>query len=175
MNKTEIIQSLHTHHQPFADYIRSLPADDFMHRKESKWTAGQQAEHIIKAVSPVAMAFSLPRFMPRLLFGLSKRSSKTYEELVAQYKAQLAKGGKASARYIPKPVDLQQQPFLPQQIMYYIGKICKQVEKITEDELDRYMLPHPLLGKLTLREMLYFTIYHVAHHHVITKRDVDIK
>jgi hypothetical protein len=25
-------------------------------------------------------------------------------------------------------------------------------------------LPHPLLGKLTLREMLYFTAYHADHH-----------
>jgi len=33
-----------------------------------------------------------------------------------------------------------------------------------EDDLDRVMLPHPLLGKLTLREMLFFTIYHVEHH-----------
>ncbi len=29
---------------------------------------------------------------------------------------------------------------------------------------DRTLLPHPLLGKLTVREMLYFTIYHVEHH-----------
>jgi hypothetical protein len=30
--------------------------------------------------------------------------------------------------------------------------------------LDLLILPHPLLGKLTLREMLYFTLYHVEHH-----------
>jgi hypothetical protein len=27
-----------------------------------------------------------------------------------------------------------------------------------------YRLPHPLLGKLTVREMLFFTVYHNAHH-----------
>jgi hypothetical protein len=31
-------------------------------------------------------------------------------------------------------------------------------------DLDRYLLPHPLLGKLTLREMLFFTLYHNYHH-----------
>ena len=33
-----------------------------------------------------------------------------------------------------------------------------------EQDLDRYVLPHPLLGKLTLREMLFFTLYHNYHH-----------
>ena len=31
-------------------------------------------------------------------------------------------------------------------------------------DLDVYILPHPLLGKVTLREMLYFTIHHNEHH-----------
>jgi uncharacterized damage-inducible protein DinB len=30
--------------------------------------------------------------------------------------------------------------------------------------LDRLRLPHPALGKLTVREMLFFTIYHNIHH-----------
>jgi hypothetical protein len=33
-----------------------------------------------------------------------------------------------------------------------------------EEDLDRYRLPHPLLGKLTVREMLLFTVYHNYHH-----------
>ena len=33
-----------------------------------------------------------------------------------------------------------------------------------EADLDRYLLPHPLLGKLTIREMLFFTLYHNYHH-----------
>jgi len=37
-------------------------------------------------------------------------------------------------------------------------------EKWNEDELDQYQLPHPILGKLTIREMLYFTIYHNLRH-----------
>ncbi len=40
----------------------------------------------------------------------------------------------------------------------------KRVDSFSEAQLDALILPHPLLGKLTLREMLYFTIYHVQHH-----------
>jgi hypothetical protein len=34
----------------------------------------------------------------------------------------------------------------------------------SEQELDRVTLPHPLLGKLTAREVAYFTVYHGRHH-----------
>ena len=34
----------------------------------------------------------------------------------------------------------------------------------SEKKLDRYQAPHPALGKLTIREMLYFTIFHNVHH-----------
>ena len=30
--------------------------------------------------------------------------------------------------------------------------------------LDRLRLPHPALGRLTVREMLFFTLYHNLHH-----------
>ena len=33
-----------------------------------------------------------------------------------------------------------------------------------EPSLDRYQLLHPLLGRLTVREMLEFSVYHHAHH-----------
>ncbi|CAN5267722.1 hypothetical protein BH11BAC6_BH11BAC6_08480 [soil metagenome] len=45
-----------------------------------------------------------------------------------------------------------------------INKLCKRVNAYKETALDIYILPHPLLGKLTLREMLYFNILHGEHH-----------
>jgi hypothetical protein len=33
-----------------------------------------------------------------------------------------------------------------------------------EPDADRYQLPHPILGHLSVREMLSFTVYHTAHH-----------
>lgn len=172
MNKQEIIQALQTNHQKFANEIQALTVDEFLFRKGEKWTAGQHADHIVKAISPVVMALGFPRFVPRLMFGKTNRRSKTYEGLVEKYQKKLAKGGKASGRFVPKEVDLQQKYFLPKQIMYYTDQLCKNIEKASEEELDGYILPHPLLGKLTFREMLYFTTYHVDHHSRIMKRDL---
>jgi len=42
-------------------------------------------------------------------------------------------------------------------------------KKSTDTQLDQYIAPHPLLGKITLRELGYFTIYHTQHHLAIIK------
>lgn len=39
-----------------------------------------------------------------------------------------------------------------------------------ERALDRYRLPHPLLGKLTVREMAQFTLLHNVHHVAVAER-----
>ena len=44
------------------------------------------------------------------------------------------------------------------------SELVSTTEKWQENDLDRYQLPHPLLGKLTIREMLYFAIYHNLRH-----------
>lgn len=36
--------------------------------------------------------------------------------------------------------------------------------KWSDKALDSYLLPHPLLGKMTVREILFFTLYHNLHH-----------
>jgi hypothetical protein len=172
MNKAEIITQLQHNHQQLADYIQSLSIDEFLFRNGHKWSAGQHADHIVRSISPVNMALGLPKIAPRLLFGKANRPSKTYNELVEKYKDKLAKGGAASGRFVPKEIGLQEKHLLPKAIIHYTHELCNKVEKMSEEELDTYLLPHPLLGKLTFREMLYFTAYHAEHHYGLVKRDL---
>lgn len=165
MNKQQIAEKLIENHQIFADFISSLNERDFMFSLDEKWTAGQQIEHILRGVSPVKTALTLPKFVPHLLFGKSGRDSTDYESLVKNYQGKLAEGGKASGRFIPPDIAFEKRAELKNKLMKTVFELTENVEKFSETQLDEYVLPHPLLGKLTLREMLYFTIYHVEHHH----------
>ncbi len=167
MTKSAIQNALSTHHQLFIDRINSLSETAFVFQKNGKWSAGQQLDHINRAVSPVALAFSLPKFLPIILFGKANRPSKNYEDLVEKYKKALSKGGKASGRFIPKTISVQQKAQLTQKLHRTLDKLIAKIDLFSEEDLDSHILPHPLLGKLTFREMLYFTIYHVQHHHVL--------
>ncbi|MBX2964220.1 MAG: DinB family protein [Cyclobacteriaceae bacterium] len=165
MNKTQLAELLRSRHNIFIENIRLLSDSDFELSRSGKWSAGQQLDHIIRSTSPVNLAFSFPGFLMTLIFGKANRPSRTYDALVGKYQSKLALGGKAPGQFIPKHVSVHHRDQLLKKLETIILSLTKKSENYTEDQLDKLLLPHPLLGKLTLREMLYFTIYHVQHHH----------
>ena len=174
MNKPELIQQLKIHHSNFADYIINLSETDFLFSlNNEKWTSGQQLEHIVMSVIPLVKALSLPTFVLGFVFGKANRSSKTYDELIAKYHSKLQAGGIAPARFSPKKISVKESVQVKNKLLKLVDKLCHQLEKLNESQLDKYILPHPLLGKLTLREMFYFTSYHVQHHLKIAKQNLS--
>ncbi|HEY0461738.1 MAG TPA: DinB family protein [Pyrinomonadaceae bacterium] len=172
MNKQEIAARLIENHQEFTGFVAGLDEKDFMFAPEDKWTAGQQIEHIIRGVSPLVTALTLPKLVPHLLFGKADRDSEDYESVVKNYHAKLAAGGKASGRFLPPEVGFEEREGLKNKLLRAVADLVGRLEKFSEAQLDEYVLPHPLLGKLTIREMLYFTIYHVEHHHLATRKNL---
>jgi len=175
MIQQELIDKLKENHTAFADYINSLTAEEFMRSRNGKWTAGQQLDHIRISVKPVAQALAMPKLGLRTMFGKANRPSKSYDELVAKYKLKLQEGGVATSRFIPDEVTVEQTEELIKSVTEIVSKLCKQLHDYTEKDLDELILPHPLLGKLTLREMMYFTIYHVVHHHNSTHENLRLQ
>ncbi|MCC2547598.1 DinB family protein [Hymenobacter sp. BT175] len=165
MTKSEILPELTAAHAAFAATVSALSATDFVAAPAGKWSAGQQLDHIVRAVEPVGTALLLPRVALRLLFGRANRPSRSYEELVQRYQQKLAAGGKASGRFVPPVVGAARQSALGRKLEAAVARLVKRAAGYSEQDLDAFVLPHPLLGKLTLREMLYFTLYHVEHHH----------
>lgn len=164
MNRKEITARLATNHQVFLEQIDQLSDTDLCYAPEGKWTAIQQLDHIIRSVSPVNMAMGLPKFILKWRFGTANQPSKTYEQLVEKYQRKLLEGGRASARFTPPPITADQQKTLSLKLAKLVKALCLKTNRWSEEDLDRYILPHPLLGKLTIREMLYFTAHHVLHH-----------
>ena len=172
MSKEEIIQQLQASHQKFCDVVLSLTVEEFISSANGKWTAGQQLDHIYRSVNALNQGLSLPKFIIRLYVGKANRPSKTYEALIAKYKLRLGAGGKAAGRFIPRAIDDKEKLLLEKKLINGVEKLCKKVNRYSEPQLDYYILPHPLLGKLTMREMLYFTIYHAEHHQNLTLKNL---
>jgi len=165
MNKQTILEQLDIHHAEFRHLIGSFSETEYRSAPIGKWSAGQQLDHICRSLGPVNMAFGLPGFVLRLLFGKANRPSRSCEGLVEKYKTKLAAGGRASGPFIPPMAEWGKREKLLRKLDRLVSDLKRKVEKTPENQLDTRILPHPLLGKLTLREMLYFTIYHVQHHH----------
>lgn len=162
--KADIIIALDKNITAFNKYIGTLNREQFEYRPLGKWSAGQNLEHLIRSIKPVNLAFGLPLIILKLLFGKANRPSKNYEGLIEKYKSKLQAGGKASSRFVPPGISFDKKNELLSQYNNQKDSLIKKIEKSREEDLDKYILPHPLIGKITLREMMFFTIYHNEHH-----------
>lgn len=164
MTKTVLQQTLQADYQLFCQFLNEMSLAQFECQKEGKWTPGQQLQHMVLSVRPVRLIMMAPKWILALVWRKSNRPSKSFDGLVEKYKLKLAQGGRASKMFQPKWIAYAQHQKLTKALQTEVQLLNNLIEQYSENDLDTYLLPHPLLGKLTIREMLYFTIYHVAHH-----------
>ena len=123
------------------------------------------------AVRPLVRALGLPKPALFVLFGPAFRPSRTFDEMVTVYRAKLAAGATAG-RFAPSTQEVPPREPERETARRKVREswcetqrgLAAAAARWDERSLDRYRLPHPLLGKLTVREMLFFTLYHNAHH-----------
>jgi hypothetical protein len=148
--------------------LARFPDSIFFAPQGAAWSPSDHIRHLTKAAVPLALALRMPRWMIGLRFGRGSSRSRSFTEMRDIYLATLARGAQAG-RFSPEP---EPAPAAPQQrrqeIMNAWAGATVDLQGIIatwpEEALDRHRLPHPLLGRLTVREMLAFTVYHTAHH-----------
>jgi hypothetical protein len=167
--KPELLAALIDSNERAQHWFSAMPAMDFFTRQGDVWSASDNVDHLIRAVKPIARALKLPKFTLQAMFGKPAKPSMSYEELCKIYRDEIARGAQASGRYLPnqeapkEDAQVRKQALL-EQLARANAELLESVEKWNDDDLDRYLLPHPLIGKLTIREMVYFTIYHNLRH-----------
>jgi len=172
MTKTEIITAAENTFNQFSETCSNINDNMLFKRPGSKWSAAEHMQHLIISTNTTTLAYSLPKFLVRWVGGTPNRASRTYDELKEKYYKKLAEGGKASGRFVPKPIEIN---YGKQKLLHNWHKAtAKFINALnssrTERDLDDYLARHPLLGRITLRELCYFTIFHTQHHlHSIQK------
>ena len=167
--KEELIDILEESNQRVTEWFKAIPAKNFFTRQGEVWSASDNLDHLTKAHKPIVLALKLPKITLRAMFGKPDKASISYEELCQKYRDEIAKGAQASGRYLPNQqapdsdVEAKKQD-LSNQFSNASKALVAAAAKWDDEELDEYLLPHPILGKLTIREMLFFTIYHNLRH-----------
>jgi hypothetical protein len=175
LSKEEILKQLVEISTRFSSFCAVISNEIFFRQPAQKWSVAQNVTHLITSANMTKLAYRLPKFMVRLYAGKPNRPSRSYDELVAKYKLKLEQGGRASGRFVAKPVLAKEgKENLLHTFNMAMRKLENAVQKNWNDQqLDKYLAPHPLLGKLTLRELCYFTIYHTEHHLNIVKERLN--
>jgi hypothetical protein len=170
MERDVLIGKLQDVHSDLIDQISELDEAELIFHPPGKWSAIQHLAHIHMSVRMLQRALMLPPFVIQAKYGLSNREGRSYEGLVNRYKERLAEGGKAGSPFSPQDISPTKLKSISNKLRRQVHLLSYRYMKLSEDKLDTYILPHPLLGKLTLREMAYFTIYHAQHHSELIAR-----
>lgn len=137
----------------------------FFQKSGSKWSIAENVQHLVLSAKPLNLAFSLPKILFTILFGKPYRKSYSYDEIVKRYQQLLKDGAVAPGAYVPKSVPLKgDKTEVVNRFKKTYQTLLSKLHQWSDEELDKYFLPHPLLGKLTVREMICFTAYHISHH-----------
>ena len=169
MEKTTLIQSIDDSAAQFIELVKDLTKDEFEVNVNDKWSAGQDLVHLIKVLQIVNIGFTLPKPILRLVFGVNKTKSRSFEDLRQLYKNALEGGAKAPTMYIPKPVSHTEKDRLIQKYASLNKSFIGKLNNHTSFELNSYRLPHPILGKISFGELASFTSFHTSHHFDVLK------
>lgn len=163
--KISIFEGLAESFQVVEESFEGLDSATCQEGFDGKWNIGQQLAHLLLSNQPVLKGLHFPKDQLLDRFGRLERTPHSYLSLKAFYLQTLKEQQvKAPPRFDPQ---LDADYSLEQALTSWrdLGTAFQDVAaKWTEEELDHYAMMHPAIGLLSVREMLFFVIYHNAHH-----------
>jgi DinB superfamily len=163
MTQTELVQALEAGHMEVSRYFSSLPEETFLADTAPKWNPAQHLIHLTRANSRIAQGFQARDALPNNESG----QAKSYEVVRETYLTALANAPSELLAKNGSAVQVEANSSHSQILAAYqqAGTNLRQgIQTWTEAELDAKAMPHPLLGLLSVREMLEFALYHDLHH-----------
>lgn len=171
MNKPALIDFLQTGFEEVNNFANATSVEGFYFKPaDNVWSAAENVQHLIQAVQPIVGLFGRPKEFLAQKWGYANHASRTYEGVVEAYRIALGAGVVATGAFAPLACNPDRGGLLEEFGQTNDGLIS-QLANWSEEELDKYAIPHPLMGLLTVREMMLFTAYHTRHHlEIMAKR-----
>lgn len=172
MNKKQITNLINDKHDALIQFLADHDNQRWNKGPENKWTSGQHIVHLIQSTKPLNKALRIPKFILQYKFGKANRPCRSYDELVSRYLEKLAKvNGQVNSPYsnnMPLTPPSEKEIIISE-LTNQKNILLKKLDKLSDKQLDKYLIPHPAMGRMILREIIMWSAYHVEHHHNILK------
>lgn len=145
-------------------YTKTVDDTTFKKSVNGKWSIAGNIDHLTISNNITALSMHLPKILLKQLYKTNNRANWNYDEVVWKYHQKLSAGAKASLPFQPKISFVPARGLVERFWENSCNTLLKAIDSWSEEDLDTYLVPHPLIGKMTLRELLFFTVYHVGHH-----------
>lgn len=166
MNPKEIAAQLVKNQEALQHFFNHNGKEIWTVQPEGKWSAGQHVIHLVQSTKPLLKALSMPNWLLKWKFGSNNRTNRTFDEVVINYRTKLLKTQGLISPFsnkMPTTTNDEATKWL-EELSTLNAQLNKKTIKLKEENLDVILLPHPLMGKMTLREILMWNTYHTLHH-----------
>lgn len=161
------------------DVVTSVNTNQYVAKPEDNvWSIAEEFDHVLKSAAAMCSAMKNKPLLLKWKFGKPNRPVRTYDEAFNRYKEKLATvNGKAVA---PSPFRSEENKTFSREDMLNhwrltLSKFEQRINNWSDKNLDKVLLPHPLLGKMMVRELLFFTHFHTLHHLKSLQKKAGIK
>ena len=166
MDKVDIAGLLEEKHKNLFEWLENKPEDNWEIGPENKWTSGQHILHLVNSLQLLNNALSYPKFVLKYKFGVCNRPSRDYDTVAKKYQQKLLENQERAKKFnqsLKKPT-LKERTRLLTRFQIQQKKLQYKTKKISDKNLDTLVIPHPLMGKMTIREIIMWTAHHTEHH-----------
>lgn len=164
--KNHLIQDLRKSFIETKEWINNQPKEHF--NKEiipKKWTIAEHLYHLIKSTKAVSNGMKMPKKVLMQMFGESNTKERTFDELQEKYETTLSRVEVVVPEsYIAEKGREFDQFELIKRFDTELENLIQEINEWSEEDLGKYLMPHPVLGNFTIREFIYFTTFHTNHH-----------
>jgi uncharacterized damage-inducible protein DinB len=167
-NKSEIISALETQRLEIPAFLSSISTEKFFDNSNEKWSVGHHIQHITSAVNRVAQGLANLGLLPKREPATASRDFATLKQT---YLDTLQNTPVETLRQFGSRVTLEEhdnlEAYKTQMISSFadaINNFNTALEGFDEENLETLGMPHPLLGIISSREMVFFIVYHNTHH-----------
>ena len=165
MKKQEILDNIQKITEEVISYVKNLTDEEVTKSIDGKWSINGNIEHLTKSIKPLPKAHKVPKFLLSFKFGKMNRESKSYDNVLNKYNKAMSDGLSPSPNpFGPDKNNNTDRNYILNDYKIQTKKLLKSLNSWNEKQLDTYILPHPVIGKLSIREMLYFTHLHTNIH-----------
>ncbi|MFK8060172.1 MAG: DinB family protein [Polaribacter sp.] len=166
MEKDAIADLIEEKHKVLFDWLKSQPEDNWEKGPDNKWTVSQQILHLVNSLQLLNNALSYPRFFLKYKFGVCNRASRNYATVAKKYQQKLIENQDRARIFnqkLKKPLQKDRDRLITK-LQIQQKKLQYKLKKISDVNLDTLVIPHPLMGKMTIREIIMWTAHHTEHH-----------
>jgi DinB superfamily len=166
LTKFHFIKHGETTIQDIISLCTKMTEQEFFYKSE-QWSIAENLEHLSLTLHKSWLGVMMPKIFLKLKFGKPVRESFMFEDFNQLYHQKLDEGYELDKKYEPlvKPGKGVKEKLIAR-FETMSTRYMDQLKYYWEEEnIDLYQVPHPLLGMISIRELVYFNIIHNTLHY----------